>query len=122
MMWPYAASALTVLRERPALMATYYRRAQAIARELRGIDGVEVLPERVQSPIMHLRLSGSVKEIGQRAREIAKRQKIMTFARPYSSEGPNLQRFEFQVGRATMAFTPREVAHLVAQLAGTSPL
>jgi threonine aldolase len=122
MMWPYAASALTVLRERPALMATYFRHAQAIARELREIDGVEVLPERVQSPMMHLRISASVKEIRQRVREIAKREKVMTFSRPYASEGPNLQRFEFQVGRATMAFTPREAAHLVAQLTGAAPI
>jgi threonine aldolase len=122
MMWPYAASALTVLRERPALMATYYRRAQAIARELRKIDGVDVLPERVQSPMMHLRLSGSVKQIRQRVRDIAKKQQIMTFSRPYTSEGPNLQRFEFQVGRATMDFTPREVARLVAQLVGADSI
>jgi threonine aldolase len=122
MMWPYAASALTVLRERPAWMATYYRHALAIARELREIEGVEVLPERVQSPMMHLRLSASVKEIRQRVRAIAQKQKIMTFARPYTSEGPTLQRFELQVGRATMAFTPREAAHLVAQLVGAAPI
>jgi threonine aldolase len=32
MMWPYAASALTVLRERPGDMPTYYRRARALAK------------------------------------------------------------------------------------------
>lgn len=122
MMWPYAASALTVLRERPVLMAKYFRHARAIARELREIEGLEVLPERVQSPMMHVRLSGSVKQIHQRVLEIVTKQKVMTFSRPYTSEGPRLQRFEFQVGSATMAFTPREVAHLFKQLTGAAPI
>ncbi len=42
MLWPYAASALTVLRERPRDMAAYYRRARAIAQRLRGLDDLEL--------------------------------------------------------------------------------
>jgi hypothetical protein len=34
------------------------------------------------------------------------------FGGPYDTEGPNLQRFEFNVGDATMEFTIKEIGQL----------
>ena len=55
-MWPYAASALTGLRKRLPLMPRYYRHAVAIARELRKVKGVQVLPDPPQTNMMRLLL------------------------------------------------------------------
>ena len=118
MLWPYAASALTVLRERPRDMATYYRRARAIAQRLRGLDDLEVLPERVRSPLMHLRFRASLDEMRARAREIAETDSVWTFAHPFVSEGPRLQRYEFQVGRATMALGLDRTVEVIGRLSG----
>jgi threonine aldolase len=116
MLWPYAASALSVLRSRRPLMPKYYRHAVAIGRAVRDLPGVEVLPDPVQSPMMHLRLSVGLDELRARVIDIAKSEKVWTFPRPFVSEGPRLQRIEFQVGDATLEFTVDEVRGLLERL------
>lgn len=119
-MWPYAASALTVLHERLPKMPRYYRHAVAIANALRGVQGVEVMPFPVQSPMMHLRLRVSVEELRARAVEIAESDGIWTFSRPFLSEGPHLQRCELSVGDTTLELSPAEVRGVVERLASGS--
>lgn len=118
MMWPYAASALTVLRERLPRMPTYYRHALAIARAVRDVPGVEVIPRPVQSPMMHVRFSTTLDDLRARVIKIAKSEKIWTFSRPWVSEGPTLQRFEVHVGDATLQLSPREIRRLFERLVG----
>lgn len=116
-MWPYAASALSVLESRLPRMGKYYRHAVAISKALEDLSAVDVLPSTVQSPMMHLRLALSPEELRERAFDIARRKKIWTFAQPFSSEGGSLQRIEFTVGDATLEFTPEEVRDLIDELA-----
>ena len=116
-MWPYAASALSVLRERAPKMGRYYRHATAIAKALQGAPGVEVMPWPVQAPMMHLRLAVTVEELRARAIDIAKTEGIWTFSRPFASEGPNLQRCELSVGDATLEIAPAEMRAIVERLA-----
>jgi hypothetical protein len=40
------------------------------------------------------------------------------FGRAYDTEGPNLQRFEFNVGDATMEFSTKEVGQLFERVVG----
>jgi threonine aldolase len=117
MMWPYAASALTVLDERLPRMARYARHAKAIGRALHGVEGVEVLPDTPQSAMLHVRLATSVGGLRAGAMRIARRDRVWTFARPFASEGTHLQRCELSVGDATLELSPREVAELLAELA-----
>ncbi len=118
MLWPYAASALHVLRTRPSDMGAYYRRARALAKELRSIEGIDVLPDEVRSPLMHLRFNATKAEMEDRVRTIATKQQVMTLPRVFMKDGTRLQRYEYQVGRASMAFTLDEMVSLFAQLAG----
>lgn len=116
-MWPYAASALSVLETRLPRMGKYYRHAVAISKALEDLPGVEVLPSTVQSSMMHVRLKLTPEELRERAFDIARRKKIWTFAQPFVSEGGSLLRVEFTVGDATLDFTPEEVRELIDQLA-----
>lgn len=118
MLWPYAASALTVLRERPARMGSYYRRARALAKELRTLEGLDVLPDDVRSPLMHLRFFATQAQMETRVRRLAEREGIWTFANPFVSEGTRLQRYEYQVGRASMDFSLDEMVSVFRTLAG----
>jgi threonine aldolase len=118
MMWPYAASALSVLRSRLPMMPRYYRHALAIARAVRGIPGVEVLPTPVQSPMMHVRFAARLDRLRTRVIAIARTEQIWTFSRPFVSEGPALQRYELHVGDATLALTPKEIGGLFERLVG----
>jgi threonine aldolase len=120
-MWPYAASALAALRLRLPRMPAYYRHSLAIAEAVRDLPGVEVLPYPVQSPVMHLRFAVDLDSLRERVIEIAKSEKVMTFARPWASLGPKLQEFELHVGDATLELTPEEIRDLFARLTGVTP-
>jgi threonine aldolase len=111
-LWPYAASALSSLQLRGDRFAGYYERAGQVARALQRVDGVEVLPYPVQSPMMHVRVSGPCASINSRMLDVARKEGIWMFGGAYETEGPNLQRFEFNVGDATMEFTTKEIAAL----------
>jgi len=121
MMWPYAASALTVLEERLPRMAAYARHAQAIARAVRGMPGIEVLPEPPQSAMLHVRLSTTVDGLRTSAMRVARTDRVWTFARPFASEGPTLQRCELSVGDATLELSAAEVAELLGRLVAPPP-
>jgi threonine aldolase len=117
-LWPYAASALTVLRQRRERMHQYWTHARAIAAALTGIDGVRVLPDPPQSPMMHVQLAVTAGQLRERAIKIAEADGIWTFAEAFASDDPGLQRIELSVGDATLGFGPSEAAGLVSRLAG----
>jgi threonine aldolase len=117
-LWPYAGSALSALRTRLPRMPAYYRHALAIAEAVRDLPGVEVLPDPVQSPMMHLRFSVAHDVLRERVVEIARTEKVWTFARPWASLGPRLQEFELHVGDATLQLSASEIRDLFARLVG----
>jgi len=117
-LWPYAASAKTSLERRGARFAKYYRRAQQIGAALHAIDGLEVLPNPVQTPMMHLRVVGDRDEVLARMLDIARTDGVWMFGYPFATEGPSLQRFEFNVGEATMGFTLKELRGLFERVVG----
>jgi threonine aldolase len=119
-MWPYAASALSALRTRLPRMPAYYRHALAIADAVRDVPGVEVMPDPVQSPMMHVRFSVPAETLRERVVEIAKTERIWTFARPWAELGSRLVEFELQVGDATLQLSPDEIRRLFVRLAGGS--
>ena len=116
MMWPYAASARTVLAARLPRMPSYFRHARAIARALKSVDCVEVLPDPPQSPMLHVRLAVSLDGLVASAKEIARTERVWTFGRPFVTEGPMLQRCELSVGDATMELTADEIADLLDRI------
>jgi threonine aldolase len=115
-MWPYAASALTVLDQRLPLMGRYYRHSVAIGAALKDVPGVEVIPTKIQAPMMHLRLNVTLDDLRSRALDIAQTDKVWTFARAFTSEDERRQRIEFTVGDATLEFSPDEIRHYLRQL------
>jgi threonine aldolase len=118
-LWPYAASALSALQLRADRFTTYYEHAQRIARVLKRIDGIEILPYPVQSPMMHVRVSGPCKAVRARMLDVARKDGIWMFGGAYDTEGPTLQRFEFNVGDATMEFTTKEIGQLFERVVGS---
>ncbi|MGB8196709.1 MAG: beta-eliminating lyase-related protein [Acidimicrobiales bacterium] len=111
-LWPYAAAALSALRLRGDRFGEYYERAIKIARVLNRIEGVEILPFPVQSPMMHVRVTGPCESVKSRMLDVARADGVWMFGGAYETEGPRLQRFEFNVGDATMTFTTKEVGQL----------
>jgi threonine aldolase len=115
-LWPYAASARTALRTRLPRMPQYYEQACRIAEALRGVPGLQVLPDPPQSPMMHVQMRVSADALEARAVSLAEREKVWTFPRPFAVDAPALVRVEFTVGDATLGFRPEEVADLFREL------
>lgn len=115
-MWPLAASALSAWRERGGNFARYGTHARAIAKELATLDDLEILPSPPETNMMHWRIRGERQRILDRMIDVAREEKVWLFGAPYAVEGPRLQRFEFNVGDATLEVSPKEIRELLARV------
>jgi threonine aldolase len=115
-LWPLAASALTGLRRRLPLMPAYLDHARQIAAALAGLDGVQVVPDPPQVPMMHLLLSTTPERFAAAARALAADQGIWAWPAAVPTLDPAVQRIELSVGDATLGFAPDEVRDVLAAL------
>jgi threonine aldolase len=109
-LWPGAASALNLLPERLAEMPTRLTHARAIATALADVDGVRVLPDPPQTPMMHLLFTVTEERFVANARRLAEDQGIWVWPRPVNTADPEVVRCELSVGRATCRLSPAEIA------------
>jgi threonine aldolase len=120
-LWPNAASARTCLAQRLPRMRAYTEHAVAIAAALAGLDGVQVVPDPPQVPMMHVLLRTSREAFAAAARKLATERGIWA-ARPQPSvtADPLMVRLELSVGDATCALEPAEIREIFAELAGAA--
>jgi threonine aldolase len=114
-MWPYAASDLAALRTRLPRMEAYHEHALAIGAALRDVEGVQVLPDPPQTSMMHLLLDIDPDRLRESAHRIAREERTWTWTVSWPSP-PGRSEIEFDVGDATLAWTPGEVADVVRRL------
>ena len=112
-LWPYAASALAGLRSRLPRMTKAFKHARAIATALVKIDGVEVIPDPPQTPMMHINLRTTPQAFDAGVRRLATEQKLWAFGGSSPTDTPGIQRVELYVGDATLALKPTEIAAAV---------
>jgi threonine aldolase len=115
-LWPNAASALSCLRQRLPLMPEYLGHAREIAAAVGGIEGVRVVPDPPQVPMLHLLLSTTPEGFAAAARQLAVDQRTWTWPAAMATADPGVQRVELSVGDATRALRPDEVRDIVAAL------
>ncbi|MGY1610249.1 MULTISPECIES: threonine aldolase family protein [unclassified Geodermatophilus] len=114
-LWPGAASALSCLRQRLPLMPAYLERAHEVARCVRDLPGVRVVPDPPQTPMLHLLLETTPEAFRDAARELAE-EGLWTWPAPAATGDPAVLRVELAVGDATMALPLEEVRAAVAHL------
>ena len=78
-LWPYAAAGLAGLRLRLPRMAAYVEHAKAIAAVLAGIEGVQVVPDPPQTPMMHLHLDTTAAQVIAGIRRLATEHRLWTW-------------------------------------------
>jgi threonine aldolase len=115
-LWPNAASALALLPERLAEMPVRLQHARAIAAALAGVDGVRVVPDPPQAPMMHLLFEVPADRFADNARRLAEESGIWTWARASRTGDPEVVRCELSVGRATCRLEPAVIADTLAAL------
>jgi threonine aldolase len=112
-LWPYAAAGLAGLRLRLPRMGAYAEHARAIAPVVAAVDGVDVVPDPPQTPMMHLHLRTTAAAISGGIRRLATEERLWTWGGSSPTDTPGIRRVEFTVGEDTMAFAPDEVAAIV---------
>lgn len=115
-MWPAAASALGLLRRRLPLMPTYLAHTRAIAAALADVDGVTVVPDPPQTPMLHALLDVSGDALEANIRRVAETRGVWTFRGAMPTADPRVQRVELSIGDATLRLPPEEVAAVFAAL------
>ncbi|GAC1412326.1 MAG: aminotransferase class I/II-fold pyridoxal phosphate-dependent enzyme [Actinomycetota bacterium] len=115
-MWPYAASGLAALRRRLPLMQTYFDHALAIAKELREIPNVEVVPDPPQAPMMHLHLRVSKEAFLDGVRRVAEEDGIWTWPGSDQGASPSIRVVEMSIGDATLKLSPQQIAQCIEKL------
>lgn len=115
-LWPAAASALRLLPERLAEMPQRLAHARAIAAAVGDVDGVRVVPDPPQTPMMHLLFGVSEERFAANARRLADDQGIWVWPKAQSTGDPDVVRCELGVGRATCELTPEKVATVLQDL------
>lgn len=115
-MWPAAASALNRLPGRLAEMPTRLSHARAVAAALAHVDGVRVVPDPPQTPMMHVLFEVDAARFTANARRLADDDGVWTWAEPMTTADPAVVRCELGVGRATLALEPQRVADILRRL------
>src|SRR3954471_2410076 len=70
-LWPYAASDLAGMRLRLSRMGSYVEKAREIAAALSGIEGIDVVPDPPQTPMMHIYLRTNLEAFNAGVRRLA---------------------------------------------------
>ena len=96
--------------------SAYVAHARAIAAALADVDGVLVVPDPPQTPMMHLHLRTTEAAVTAGIRRMATEQRLWTWGGSSPMDTPSYRRVELTVGDATLAFTPAEVADAVRAL------
>ena len=109
-MWPYAASDLAGLRLRLPRMPKYVKHARKIAAALTAIDGIEVVPNPPQTPMMHIYMRTTEETLHAGMRRLATEQKLWMFNGSWPAEIPAYRVVELTTGDATLALSPTHVA------------
>jgi threonine aldolase len=118
-LWPLAASALGAMRKRLPLMPRYYEHALAIATALQKVPGVEVVPQRPQTPSMHLHIKTTKERFQDTTRAIAEETGVWTWNMSFPSDTSSIQIAELAVGDATLEFSPNEVVNVLERFIAT---
>ena len=115
-LWPYAASALAGLRLRLPRMGAQVEHARAIAAALSGVDGVLVVPDPPQTPMMHINIRTTPAAFTAGVRKLATEERLWAFGGSMPSDTPGFRRVELYAGDATLALTPQEIAAAIRSL------
>jgi threonine aldolase len=115
-LWPYAASALAGLRLRLPRIAKAYKHARAIAQALADVEGVQVVPDPPQTPMMHIHLRTTEEDFDAGLKKLATKHGLWAFGASTATDTPGVRRVELYTGDATLELTPAEIAAAVNEL------
>jgi len=97
-------------------MAANTKRAREIAAALTKIDGVLVVPDPPQTPMMHIALRTTENDFNAGVRRLATEQRLWSWSASYPGDVPGYRWVELYVGDATLELAPAEIAAAIRAL------
>ena len=94
----------------------YCRKAAEIAAILHGLDGLQVVPDRPPTNMMHLHFTGESERIEDAALQVASDTGVFLFARLNSTDDPKIGKVEFAVSEPALEIETAEIRSLMEQV------
>jgi threonine aldolase len=115
---PLAAAAQRGLDIVVPQMPRFLEHGRALAKALRDVPGVTVIPDAPQTPLFHLHLRGDRIALRERALDLAERERVWLFNQLEPTVVPGAHKLEVIVGEPALEVSPQEVASLFADVVG----
>lgn len=113
---PFVLAARAGLRERLPRIPLYVERARGIARVLRALPGVRVLPDPPHVNMFHLTLPGEAEALMDRAAEVARDERVGLFLRARPSGAAETSTVELSIGESALTLDDALVERLFRRL------
>jgi len=117
-LYPLLISARLGFERNVGKMSAYRDRALEIAMRLVEIEGLDIVPDPPQANMFHAFLRGDKFTLEARAHDFAREHGIFTFARLAPTVRPDVQKWEFVVGDATLELGVDDVVAAVRAIVG----
>jgi len=117
-LYPLLISAQLGFERNVGKMSAYHDRAREIATRLAGIEAIDIVPVPPQTNMFHIFLRGDKDALEARAHAFAREYGLFTCARLAATVQPEVCKWEFVVGDATLQLTVDEVVAAVHAIAG----
>ncbi len=114
--YPLAVSAWLGLEHALPQLPGRYEKAVEVGRALASLDGVDVVPDPPQTPMMHLYLRGDRERLREAALDLAEERRTWLFGRLASSPIPSLNKVEVTIAEPGLELGGDEVRDLFAEL------
>ncbi len=111
--YPLLLSAQLGFERNVGKMAAYRSRARELAARLAEIENLDLVPDPPHANMFHLHLRGERAGLEARAHEFARASGTFTFARLAPTALPEVQKWEFVVGDATLELAVQDVVAAV---------
>jgi threonine aldolase len=118
-LWQYAAADLAGLRLRLPRMKSYVKHARKVAAAISAVDGVQVVPDPPQTPMMHVFLRTTADAFNAGVRRLATEQHLWTFGGSAPADVPGYRKVELYCGDATLKLAPQLIADAFRELLPT---
>jgi threonine aldolase len=117
-LFPFVAAAQRGLDVLVPQMPRFLEHARALTVALREVPGIDVVPDRPQTPLFHLHLHGDRDTLRERALDLAEERRVWLFYQPDPTVVADVQKLELNLGEPALEISPEEAAELFALVVG----
>jgi len=114
----FVAGALPGLDELVERMPEFLAHARALGAALREVDGIDIVPDPPQTPLMHVHLRGDREPLERRSLQLASERGVWLFGPLRATGVDGVSKLELTIGEPALEISPDEAAELFSIVLG----